>query len=106
MLNVKLVVDPPICSHAHVNSKVLKQHASIQIALILKCIWSIINQVMHSRININILAILKALDFRILEHFNILLPNINEDAGDPVWEAPPPNVIKINPVNIGPSIRS
>jgi hypothetical protein len=59
---------------------------------------------MHSRININIFAILKALDFRILEHFNILLPNINEDAGDPVWEAPPHNVIKINPVNIGPSI--
>ena len=79
--------------------KTLKAQTSIQLALTLESIWNLRNQVVHNYAQVNHLVIVKNLEERIIEPFNILNPatccnTLLEVL--PRWFAPPPNSVKFN----------
>jgi ribonuclease HI len=96
---LNFVVNPPLCPGVSVQQKTLKAQTSIQLALTLESIWNLRNQVVHNNAQVNHLVIVKNLEERIIEHFNILNPatccnTLLEVL--PRWSAPPPNSVKFN----------
>ena len=94
---MNLIIDPLICPSPSVSPKLLKTQSSIQLALILECIWKIRNQVVHNEAKVNLLVEVKNLEVRIGEHLQILGPARETDTLSPqLWKAPPYPFVKFN----------
>jgi hypothetical protein len=94
---LNLVINPPICPGHWVNPKTLKAQCSIQIALILECVWRIWNQIVHNDAKVNLLAEEKNLEDRIIEHLQVLQPAKSTVISAPhLWKAPPAHIVKLN----------
>uniref|UniRef100_A0A2N9HDB4 RNase H type-1 domain-containing protein n=1 Tax=Fagus sylvatica TaxID=28930 RepID=A0A2N9HDB4_FAGSY len=91
------VINPPICPGHWVNPKTLKAQCSIQIALILECVWRIWNQIVHNDAKVNLLAEEKNLEDRIIEHLQVLqLAKSTVISAPHLWKAPPAHIVKLN----------
>ena len=89
--------NPPIYQATPSEMKIISQYASHQIALILECIWKYRNQVVHLGKSDNPLNIIKALEFRVLEHIQSLEGEHSPKPGSQSpWCPPPTGTIKIN----------
>lgn len=94
---VNLVVNPSVCLSSPSENPLLQAQTCIQIALTLECIWNLRNQVAYNESKVNILAFIKNLEHRIMEHKHLLSPVESPSTTACLkWIAPPPDTIKLN----------
>ena len=94
---INIICDPSLPSGMSMDGKMLKEQTAIQFAITLDVIWNLRNQVIHNDHKINLMATIKLLESRIMEHvLSLKEPGSLEVRGCVVWEAPPIGVIKIN----------
>ena len=94
---LKFVINPPISLACSLDLKLIKAQTTIHLALTLKCIWNLRNQVVHNAQKINLLAVLTNLDLRIREHCQSFLTVGNQHICETVvWFPPAPQVVKLN----------
>ena len=94
---LNLVINPPLFQNLSLDPKTLKAQSSFHISLTLECIWNIRNQVFHNDTKVNIIAEVKKIELRILEHFEVLQPaGCSVAPAVSIWHAPPLNVVKLN----------
>ena len=94
---VKLIVNPPVSPSSPCFNNQFVVHASAQIALTLEAIWNFRNQQVHQMKPINPIVVLKALEYKIVEHVQAALGELNDLVSlKSYWRPPPTGIIKFN----------
>ena len=94
---IKFICDLPLPTFTPLRGNMSSINASIMFALTLDCIWSVRNKVCFENSRIDILAIVHALDNRILEHIKAHeVSPLHSDQPVGFWSNPPEDFIKLN----------
>lgn len=97
---IRFICEPHINPTSPSLSIELSKYSAIQFAITLDCIWNIRNQVVHNDYKINLLAQIKNLECRVMEHIHAI--DYSDDAVvkplkiNNTWIAPSPGTIKVN----------
>uniref|UniRef100_A0A2N9JAB7 RNase H type-1 domain-containing protein n=1 Tax=Fagus sylvatica TaxID=28930 RepID=A0A2N9JAB7_FAGSY len=87
---IKFVLNPPVCPGSPTKLCGISPDSSTQFALILDCIWSFRNQIVHQGPLQSPLTCLKSLKLRIMEHSTSLDPGDFMCPREVSWWLPPP----------------
>jgi ribonuclease HI len=98
---VKLVVNPPIVVAIPSSFRTISNQATVQIAITLEAIWNFHNGHVHRSYKDNMLVLLKAMEHRVVEHWqeHLLGESSVSSAGsfkDVLWSPRPSGCIKLN----------
>ena len=91
------LLTPPTTQLTSESLKEAQLNASIQFALILKCIWNLQNQVVFKSSPPNLHAVCRGLELKDFEHYNSVKgPSFSIEPTTARWKPPLTNFIKLN----------